>query len=176
VAVQEHHDLADDFLVCPAGDDLASAFLPDAGHLAQTLWRALDDVEHRHAEGLDEAARIDRADALDHAGAEVALDAGARGGRRHLHEDGAELPPMLAVGDPVPARARVFAGCHARGVPDERDQVAFALDLQAQDAKAVVRVVEGDALDQAVEVIQRSRGCGAVVLSRAGRACRQSRS
>src|SRR5262249_3284551 len=34
IAVQEQHDLADDLLLGPAGDDLPSTLWADAGHLA----------------------------------------------------------------------------------------------------------------------------------------------
>ena len=76
MGVQEHHDLADDLLVGPAGGDLPGSLLTDAVDFAQGLWSLLDDVKHRRAEGANKPAGVNRADAFDHAGAEVALNAG----------------------------------------------------------------------------------------------------
>ena len=73
--MQEHHDLADDLLVRPAGGDLLRPTSSDAADLLQARRRLLDDIEDASAEGLDQAAGVDGADALDHARAEVALDA-----------------------------------------------------------------------------------------------------
>ena len=131
------------------------AHFADAVDFAQALGRLLDDVEHRRAEGLDQPAGIDRADALDHARAEVALDAGQGGRRRDLDEHGPELPAVFAIGDPVAGGGGVLAGGDTRRVADQRDQVALAPDLQAQHAEAVLRVVEGDSLDEAGELLQR---------------------
>jgi len=47
VAVQEHHDLADDLLVGPGADDALGAHRADARNLPQALGRAFDHVEHR---------------------------------------------------------------------------------------------------------------------------------
>ena len=155
VGVQEHHDLADDLLVGPAGRDLPGPLVADAVDLAQALGCLLDDVEDRRAEGADQPAGVDRADALDHAGAEVALDAAEGVRRRDLDEHGPELPAVLAVGDPVAGRRGVLAGGDTRGVTHERDQVAFAADLQPQHTEAAVGVVERDSLDEAGELFQR---------------------
>jgi hypothetical protein len=79
VGMQEQHDLADDLLVRPAGDDPLGALRPDAGDLPEPARLLLDDVEHGLAERLHEPLAVDRADALDQARAEVALDALERG-------------------------------------------------------------------------------------------------
>ena len=104
MAVQEQHDLADHLLLGPAVRDPRGALGPDAGDLAQALGRLLDDVEHGLAEGLHQLAGVDRADALDHAGAEIALDALQRGRRGGLEEGGLELQAVGAVVDPDAAR------------------------------------------------------------------------
>src|SRR5437763_8495809 len=75
VAMEEQHDLADDLLFGPAGNDLPGAFWADAGHLAQTRGLLLDNLEHAFSKSTDELPGIDRADAADHAGAQVLLDA-----------------------------------------------------------------------------------------------------
>ena len=155
MGVQEHHDLADDLLVGPAGGDLPGPLLTDAADLAQALRSLLDDVEYRRAEGADQPAGVDRADAFDHAGAEVALDAGERVRRSDLDEHRAELPAVLPIGDPAAGGGGVLAGGDTRGVTDQRDQVAFSPDLQAQHAKAAVGVVKRDSLDKAGELLER---------------------
>ena len=63
------------------------------------------DVEHLLAESLDQLFGIDRADAADHPGAEVFLDAVDRGRRRGAHEARFELLAMGVVVDPF-ARCR----------------------------------------------------------------------
>ena len=100
MAVQEQHDLADHLLLGPAAADPLGALGPDAGDLLETLGRLLDGVEHGRSEGLHQLAGVDRADALDHAGAEIALDAFQRGRRGGLEEGGLELQPMGAVVHP----------------------------------------------------------------------------
>jgi hypothetical protein len=100
VAVQEQHDLADHLLLRPALHDLLGALGPDPDHLPQALRVLLDRGEHALGERLDQLAGVDASDALDHAGAEIALDAlegGRRGGRE---KGGLELEPVGAVVDP----------------------------------------------------------------------------
>ena len=75
-----------DLLLRPAGDDPRRPLGADAGHLAQPLGLLLDEVEHRLAEGPHQLLGVDRADAADHAGAEIPLDALERGRRAGLEE------------------------------------------------------------------------------------------
>ena len=63
-------------------------------NLLETLGCLLDGVEHGRPKGLHQLAGVDRADAPDHAGAEIALDAFQRGRRGRLEEGGLELQPM----------------------------------------------------------------------------------
>jgi hypothetical protein len=113
--VQEHHDLADDLLVGPGRRDLGRALGADAAHLAQPPGLGLDDVEDGRAELLDQALCIDRANAADHARAEVSLDALDRRRRRRPEEArpellavGAVVHPFAGGGDPLPGGDR---GC-----------------------------------------------------------------
>ena len=65
-------------------------------------------------------------------------------------------PELLAVGPvvrPRPGRLDEFARGDQRRVPHDGDEIALAACLHPQDAKAVVRVVERDALDEAGEVL-----------------------
>ena len=80
--LQEDHDLADRLLLGPGGDHPLLALRADAVELRQSLRLLFDDLEHLLAEGPDQLLGEVRADALDHAGAEVLLDAFQRG-RRH---------------------------------------------------------------------------------------------
>ncbi len=116
----------------------------------------LDDVEHRLTEGLHQALGIGRADAADHAGAEIAFDALERRGRGHLEEGGAELQAVRAIVGPGAGGLDELAGRDHGSVPGDRDEVALPTGLQAQDAEAVVRVVEGHAFDEASEVLGRT--------------------
>jgi hypothetical protein len=54
-----------------------------------------------------------------------------------------------AVVGPVAGGRHPLAGRNHRSVADRRDQVAMATRLKPQNAEAVVRVVEGDPLDEA---------------------------
>ena len=149
VAVQEDHDLPHDLLLGPGVGDALGAHRADAGHLAQAIGLRLDDVEHLLAERLDHLLGVDRADAADHPGAEIFLDAVDRGRRRGAHEARLELLAVGAVVDPFARRGDPLAGGDHRGVADDGDQVAVAARLDAENAEAVLGVVERDALDEA---------------------------
>ena len=149
VAVQEDHDLPDDLLLGPGAGDALGAHRADAGHLAQTIGLGLDDVEHLLAERLDHLLGVDRADAADHAGAEIFLDALDRRRCRRAHEARLELLAMGAVVDPFARRGDPLAGGDRGGVADDGHQIAMAARLDAQHAEAVLGIVEGDALDEA---------------------------
>src|ERR1700687_2150536 len=62
-----------------------------------------------------------------------------------------ELLAMGLVVDPFARRCDPLAGGDHRGVADDGDQFAVAARLDAQDAQAVLGVVEGDALDKACQ-------------------------
>ena len=58
---------------------------------------------------------------------------------------------MRSIVGPVARGRRPLTGRDHRGVPDQGDQVAMAAPLQTENGKAVLRVVEGDPLDEARE-------------------------
>ena len=60
---------------------------------------------------------------------------------------------MRPVVDPPAARLHELTGANGRSVADDRDQIAMAARLDPQDAEAALLVVEGDALNQAGEVL-----------------------
>ena len=68
MAVQEDHDLADGTLLGPALDDLAGPLRSDARQRAQPVGFRLDDLEHGIAEGGDQLAGVNGADAADQTG------------------------------------------------------------------------------------------------------------
>ena len=86
VAVQEDHDLPHDLLLGPGAGDALGAHRADTGHLAQAIGLGLDHVEHLLAERPDHLPGVDRANAADHPGTEIFLDALDRGRRRGAHE------------------------------------------------------------------------------------------
>ncbi len=149
MAVQEDHDLAHDLLLGPCVGDALGAHLANTGHLAQTIGFGLDDVEHLLAERLDHLLGVDGANAADHAGAKILLDAVDGRWRGGAHEAGLELLTVGAVVDPFARRGDPFAGGDGGGVPHHRDQIAVAARLDAENAEAVVAIVVGDALDKA---------------------------
>src|SRR6266478_2717067 len=94
---------------------------------------------------------VDRADAPDHAGAQVFLDTVDRRWRRGAHESRLELLAMGIVVDP-------FAGCgdpltrgNGRGMSHDRYQVAVTPRLDPENAETVVVIMEGNSLDETGE-------------------------
>ena len=90
-------------------------------------------------------------DPLDQPGTEVLLDAFSGMGRRGLDLIGLELEAVGAVGDPVAGRNDIFAGHELLRVADHGHDLAMPARLHAQDAVAVIEVVERDALDRATD-------------------------
>src|SRR3712207_4164500 len=80
----EQHDLADDLLLGPAGDDALRPDRADAGDLAEAVGLLFNQVENSFAEGLNQFLSVDWANAADHPGAEIPLDARQGRGRRRL--------------------------------------------------------------------------------------------
>ena len=108
-------------------------------------------VEHRLAEAAHQLLRVDRADAADHAGGEVALDPLRRGRRRGLQEPRLELLAVGAVVDPLPGDGDLLAGGDGCGVADNGDQVSVAARLHPQHGEAALGIVERHPLDDAGE-------------------------
>ena len=106
------------------------------------------DIEHLFAEGADQLSGVDRADTPDHARAEILLDALNRRRFRGADETRPELLAVGAVVHPLARGGDPFPRSHHGGMADHGHQVAMPPRLRPQDAEAVLRVVEGDALDQ----------------------------
>ena len=148
VAVQEQHDLADDPLLGPAGDDPLGAFRADAGHFAQPAGLLRNHLEHGVTKGAYELFRVDGPDAPDHPGTEVFLDPLDRRRRGRLEERGSELDAVGTIVDPAAARLDKFAGRDHRGVADDGNRIALAAGLDPQHTKAALRIVECHPVDQ----------------------------
>ena len=161
MAVQEDHDLADDLLLRPGRGDALGAH---AARCQSTSRRrsgsALDDVEHLLAEGLDHLLGVDRADAADHAGGEILLDALDRAWCRGAHEARLELLAMGAVVDPFARRSDPLTGRDRGSVANNGHEVAVAARLYPQHAEAVLGIVEGDPLDDAGDYLAIRLGGG----------------
>ena len=141
--MQEQHDLPDDLLLGPAGDDPCRPFAADPRHLLQPIRLLFDQIEHVGAESPDQALGVDRADAADQPRRQIALDALQRGRCTGLEEGRPELLAMGAVVDPAAARLDELAGGDHCYPPDDGDQVLLAARLDTQHAKSVLRIVEG---------------------------------
>src|SRR5260370_2251726 len=92
MAVQKDHDLAHDLLLSPGIGDAFGADRANTRHLAQAIGLCLDRVKYLLAESPNKLFCVDRADAPDHAGAQVFLDTVDRRWRRRAHE--ATLAPL----------------------------------------------------------------------------------
>jgi hypothetical protein len=121
MAVQEDHDLPHDLLLGPGAGDAPGAHGANAGHLAQAIGLGLDHVEHLLAERPDQLPGVGRADAADHPGTEILLDALGRRRRRGAHEARPELLAVGTVVDPFARRRDPLADGDYRGVTDDGD-------------------------------------------------------
>ena len=118
------------------------------------------DLEHAFAKSMDELPGIDRADAADHAGAQVLLDALNCRRSRDLEERRPELDAVDAVVDPGAACLNELAGRNHRGVAEHSNQITLAARLDAQHTKSVLLVMERDPLDEASQEFRgRARLC-----------------
>src|SRR5208282_267990 len=153
--MEEDHDLADDLLLGPGPFDPASPLRPDAVHLLQAGRIVLDDVEDLLSELVHQLPGIDRPDALDHAAAEVFLNALLCGWGRALEQFGAELEPEIPVADPPAFRRYPFTRIDGGQRANHRDLVSMALGLDLEHRKAVLLVEERDALNQAGQTLGR---------------------
>ena len=129
----------------------------DAVDLLQTTRLRLDRVEHLLAERPDELPGVDGADAADHSGAEVFLDALDRRRRGGSQEPRPELLPVGAVVDPFARRGDPLARRDRRRLADDGHEIAMPARLGSENAEPVLLVVEGDPLDQAGQHFLRSR-------------------
>ena len=88
-------------------------------HLAQAIGLCLDDVEYFLAESANKLFCVDRADAPDHAGGQVFLDAVDRRRRRGAHKARFELLAMGTVVDPFARCGDPLASRNGRGMAND---------------------------------------------------------
>ena len=110
MGLQKYHDLAHDLLLRPGAGHPFLALGSDALQFQQSLGLLLDDVEDLLAESADQLAGEMRADALDHARAQVLLDAFKCRGRDDPQLLGLELQAVLAVVGPGAGALDIFPG------------------------------------------------------------------
>ena len=94
---------------------------------------------------------VNGADALDHAAAQIFLDALLSRGRGAVEHLGAELEAKLFVLDPAAFGGQPFPGADGSQGADHGDEVTVPFGLHLEHGPAVVLVEEGDALDQTGE-------------------------
>jgi hypothetical protein len=142
---------------CSAQPLTMRALAADALDLGEASGLGLDDLEHRLAEGGDDALGHHRADAPHLAGSEVALDALDPGRRRHLERVGAELEAVLAIRDPTPCRRQPLARGDGGSVAHHRHEVAPAAGMDLEDAEAGLGTVERHALHRTGQHVEIGR-------------------
>ena len=149
VAVQEHHDFPHRLLLGPGGQNAGGANRPMPSTSRSRSGVASMTSNTFSPNAPHELLGVDRADAADHAGGEILLDAVGRSRRRGAQEPRLELLAVGAVVDPFARRGNPLAGRNGCGVPNDRHDVPMAPRLGAQDAEAIFGVVIGDALNEA---------------------------
>ena len=87
-------------------------------------------------------------DTLDHAAAEILLDALLRGRRDAVEHVGAELEAKFSVLDPAALSSDPFTGADRSQGADHCDQVTVPFGLHLEHGPAILFVEEGDALYQ----------------------------
>ncbi len=140
--VQKEHDAVDGLLLHPGLANLEAALLAHAFHILELFRLVFDDVEDLGAELLNDALRVGRADAIDEAAAEIALDAVEGIRPAQLQVVRLELRAEVPVRLPRAACLELLAGHHTRGLADEAHDIALALRNDLQDAVAVVLIVK----------------------------------
>ena len=148
VGVEEHHDFADDFLLGPRFLNAMAALRPDAVHVLQPGGLLLDDVENLLAEFYDQLLGVNGTNALNHAAAQIFLDALLRGRRSAVEHVSAELEAKLLVLDPASLGGHPLPSADGCQGADHGDQVAVPFGLHLEHGPSVLLVVERNAFDQ----------------------------
>lgn len=123
-------------LLCPGGDDAGGAFRPEPRHFGQPVRLLLDDAKGVGAEVLDDAFREDRTNALNQAGAEVALDALDRGWQHRGVGLDLKLLAELGMAGPPADQAQAFPWLRAKQRAHDGDEVAAAVSGHPGDGVA----------------------------------------
>ena len=148
VRMQEHHDVPHNLLLLPGVLDQSPPLLADARDLLQLRRLRLDDFKNLLAKFCDQLFRIARADALDHAAAQILLDARLRRRRDAAQSIRVKLPSVLAILNPLALGRQPLAGGHRRETPNHSDQIPMSLDRYAQHRETGFFIVKGHPLDR----------------------------
>src|SRR6185437_15505545 len=108
-----------------------------------------DDVEDLITEGAHELLGIDGSHAANHPGGEVFFDAVSRSRRRRAQKPRFELLAVSTIIDPIARSRNPLTGGNACSVANYGHEVTMTTSPGAQNAKAILDIVIGDALDKA---------------------------
>ena len=162
VALQEEHHFLDGLLLLPRFGDQPRALGPHVRNLAQPFRLAIQHVERRQPEVIDDPLGDLGPDALDQPAAQIAAHPFDRGGDALPNGFRLELLPVARVVDPLAVKLDRLARLKLRQRPDDRDRPVAGdaqpqlLRPQPQDGIAVLVVVIGDPLDRAFEFFRHN--------------------
>ena len=146
--MEEHHDLADDFLLRPRLLDAPPALGANALDIFQPGGFLLDGVKDALSESGYKLPGINGADALDHAAAQVLLDAFPGRWRRAGKHLRPELEAKLPVPHPAPLRSHPFPGTDRWKRTHNRHLLPVPPGFHPEHGETVFLVEEGNSLDQ----------------------------
>src|ERR1017187_3094341 len=129
VGMEEYHDVSDDLLLGPRLLDPLPAPGADALDFLQSRGLRLNHVENLFTKLLHQLLGIDRADALDHAAAQIFLDAFLGRGRGAVQHLGPELEAELPILHPAAFRRHPFTRTYRWQGANDSDLIALSLGL-----------------------------------------------
>jgi hypothetical protein len=133
----------------PGRGDRGGALAADTRYLADALRIGVEHLERLGAEGCNDSLGQHRPDLSDQTRAEVARDVFKIGRPLHLGRPWDETGAVASIDLPAALKHQHFARLDRWQRADHRDRLAPPAETQLDDAKAVLRVVEGDAIDRA---------------------------
>jgi hypothetical protein len=151
VLAQETGHAAQRAVLRPCRGDRARPLCSDPLHLAHTLGPFVQHLQRGLAERLDDAPRQHRPDLSDQPRPQIALDVLERRRWADLCALGTKLIPVPRVRLPVPLQEQPLTGLDGRQGANHGHWLTVAPHPQADHTEAILRVVEGHALDRALE-------------------------
>ena len=164
VGGEEGAHRAERAMLGPGGRERRGALRPDPRHLAHPLRARVEDLQRPLAEVIHDPAREGGAQLADQPRAEVARDGVELRRRAHVRGLRPELRAVPRVGLPAPAEGQRLPRLDRRQRADDGDRLAPPAGPHAHHAEAVLRVIEGDALDRPLER-RRRLGLGHCAIS-----------
>src|SRR5215813_8828817 len=146
MGVEEDYNLPDHFLGLPRFDDALFAFGANAVKFGQAFGGLRNDVKDLRAKGLDQLFGKVRADAFDHAGAEIFFNTFEGTRRDDAQRLRLELQAMRPIVDPHTLPLNVLPRVNRCRGADDRHQIAVPTDLDPEDAEAGLLTMEGHTL------------------------------